>query len=89
MLGLRKTATKTRSLPCLQRLYSTKEITKGVEPIQSFENKDGITEVYVIHHSDAKGLKKPLSRRLNALSALKDDKDWTEVSKDKKYERKF
>jgi hypothetical protein len=95
MLSLRKTVIQTRSLyaPCLQKLYSTKEITKDIEPIQSFKDKDGITEVYVVHRSKSGRFKKhnkvPLSQRLKSLNVPSNDETWNEIPKDKTYERKF
>lgn len=58
--------------PCLTRLFTTKANPAAIKnehkPVKSIEDKDGITEVYIVHRSKNGRKKKPLSLRLQALT---------------------
>ncbi|KAI8065385.1 mitochondrial protein Pet127-domain-containing protein [Gilbertella persicaria] len=71
------------------RFYSTKtSLTQGIEPIKSFSDKDGVTEVYIVRRSKLgkhKSRKTPsLSQRLKNIVS---EGEWKEVPKNLVYKR--
>lgn len=70
--------------PCLNRCFVTKVspevISEDLKPVKSIEDKDGITEVYIVRRTDGK--KKSLATRLKTLTE-NNQKDTEETKKAK------